>query len=499
MGNRISERVGNLAIALLTGTGFYLVIVFLGALLEPMMPTVPDEVAPGRWEIPLFTRDGSMHLIHPNQEGGFLNFDGLVIPMPTLYRGMETETLIPKEFQALAWAPRLELIDQNYVTTPSSNYLKIFSNKGQNEEVWYLVNHAYPQHHGYFVGYNRENRRLIGYIGSRGFQEHKPDFQESLPLESIHAITSTYQMGSILGYPESLPRGQNNPTPWISSLENGRKIWIGTPTGIQECDLGQRSIKDFAPIKDVKSLYLLPDFPNKSLSIVARTDTGFQFFDETGKRVAQNSYPLEKRAYVSLFLLDSGKTILTSTPTPHWAKETQRTVSISWFDASGKETKHMDQDLKEELGWKEKYGPRTPVFSLQKSSQSVAGCFFPLVNYLRKFSEITPPESGWYFAVNGLLTLLAICGLWWRQFRYRAPISDSLIWTVFVALFGVVGYLGYLFHKKWSTLVACEVCRNPRSVDAEECPVCAALFLSPSPDGTEILSVETIRQMALTA
>ncbi|MEI8229251.1 MAG: hypothetical protein WCH77_13455 [Planctomycetota bacterium] len=499
IGNRMRERAGNLAIAFLIGTGFYLVMMFMSSIMDPMMPTVPDEDSPGRWEFPMFTRDGSMHLIHPIQEGGFLNFDGLVIPMPNLYSGLETDHFIPKEIKGLAWAPRLELTDQKWITTPSSNYLKIFSNKGKTDEAWYLVNHTHPQHHGYFVGYDRESRRLIGYIGSQGFQDQKPDFQESLLLESIQAITSTFQMGSIIGYPESLPQDKTDPNSWMSTLEIGRKIWFGTPTGIRECDLGQRSIKDFAQIKDVKSLYLLPDFQKKSLAIVARTDTGFQFFDETGKRVAQNSYPIEKTAYLSLFLLDSGKTILTSTPTPHWVKETKRTVSISWFDASGKETKHLDQDLKEELGWKEKYCPRAAVSSLQRASQSIAGCFLIMVKYIRETSGINRQESGWYFLANGLLTLLAICCLWWRQLRYRAQVSESLTWTVFVALFGVVGLLGYLFHKTWPARVACPVCHNQRPIDTEECPVCGALFHSPSPDGTEILSVETIRQMALTA
>ena len=90
--------------------------------------------------------------------------------------------------------------------------------------------------------------------------------------------------------------------------------------------------------------------------------------------------------------------------------------------------------------------------------------------------------------------LLALCGVsavlaWFccrRQRRMALPWTG--IWVGFVFIFGLPGFLPYLFHRRWPVLDTCQVCGHAVPHDREKCSSCGTEFPVPAPKGIEVFA-----------
>jgi hypothetical protein len=73
-----------------------------------------------------------------------------------------------------------------------------------------------------------------------------------------------------------------------------------------------------------------------------------------------------------------------------------------------------------------------------------------------------------------------------RQKRFG--LGNQKTWAVFVLLFGVPGYLGYLCHRRWPVRELCGECEEPTPRDRDACAFCDAAFPAPEPKGTEVFA-----------
>lgn len=71
-----------------------------------------------------------------------------------------------------------------------------------------------------------------------------------------------------------------------------------------------------------------------------------------------------------------------------------------------------------------------------------------------------------------------------RQRKFGARWTG--MWMVFVLLFGLPGYLGYLAHRKWPTRLPCPSCRRAVPRDRLACLACGQDFPAPARKGIEV-------------
>ncbi len=82
-------------------------------------------------------------------------------------------------------------------------------------------------------------------------------------------------------------------------------------------------------------------------------------------------------------------------------------------------------------------------------------------------------------------TVLAVlCFL--RNRKYGLPWTAA--WTVFVLLFGLPAYFGYLAHRAWPGRLPCPKCGRLAPRDRPACFVCGRDFPEPAMKGTEVFA-----------
>jgi len=99
-------------------------------------------------------------------------------------------------------------------------------------------------------------------------------------------------------------------------------------------------------------------------------------------------------------------------------------------------------------------------------------------------------RSWWQFwpaTVVIFLLGVILAGLCYRrQQKYGLPWTGA--WTVFVLLFGLPGYVGYLAHRSWPARLPCPHCGRPAPRDRPACMGCGRDFPEPALKGTEVFA-----------
>ncbi|MEI8229248.1 MAG: hypothetical protein WCH77_13440 [Planctomycetota bacterium] len=342
-----------------------------------------------------------------------------------------------------------------------------------------------PEPHGYFQGFQAENRKLIGYLGRNGFQENRPDPSECLTfLELDSFVISPPDSGFGV---DRFPSGQSEPQNWMYALEQNRRVWLATSEGISQVNLGTRTFQLFAPLKDVRNLFFMMDHGYQRLIFIARTPQAFHFFDESGKQIALAEYPWKEGSQVEIFLPDSNEPVLVDKHRGARGNDPETEVTIYRFDGQGKLIKKFDQRLvRHEISGNDTQ--TKPVVDIGQDAQTIMGGSQRLLDYWKNFTSKTAiPEWTLYDLANLLFTLIVIGMMAVRQSRYSQPWTTTIIWAVFLLLFGVGGWLGYRFSKRWPMLVNCNDCHKKRPVNQWDCPHCGKAFEKPTVLGTEIL------------
>jgi|GEM_PF-6573469 len=498
--SRILETLTSLSIALLLASGFWFVFFYASALVEPLLPTVAGNEPTGQWEIPMFTREGELRLVTPSKDQLLLSHGGQTIQMPNSARRIDPHANSP-ETTVEKLAPNTEWVEYPNGMTISEVQLNTFINKGLKNEYWYLVRKNYPKYYGYFIGYEKDSYKLIGYIGKNGFQSNCPSWEQSLPLTGKYLGFATG--GSAQLNPEVLPKPWTESDPMEFALQTNRKVWIGTEEGIWLCDLGARSVRPFAPVQDVQGLNVMVDPKGWHQKVVARTKERVHVFDESGKEISRFDYPLIGNDFLTLSLTDSGTSVLVVTKHIGWVKETKRTVSIFWFDPTGKKIKELEQPLKFLPFEEGRFRTTTPVISARTTLAALGGTFPAISRAIRESIRNDQywmrPEPVFYRIFGAVATAFAIGWLWWHQVRNRVSKTQVVIWTGFVVLFGVTGLLGYLFHKRWPALVRCQICGHRDFTGRTECSSCGHVAAEPAILGRDLVEAEPTLTFAQSA
>jgi hypothetical protein len=86
------------------------------------------------------------------------------------------------------------------------------------------------------------------------------------------------------------------------------------------------------------------------------------------------------------------------------------------------------------------------------------------------------------------IILSAVLGwMCWRRQRLDTE-RGTWAWMTFVVLFGLPGWLGYIWHRRWPVLAACPACGRKAPRDREDCAGCLAEFPLRSLTGAELFA-----------
>jgi hypothetical protein len=142
--------------------------------------------------------------------------------------------------------------------------------------------------------------------------------------------------------------------------------------------------------------------------------------------------------------------------------------------------------------------PWLPVFVVREIWFVLGALLSPLMVFIATFIYAAMKGNGiplhalWHpFVFMPFLILFAISILLSiRTYKRHLRLSetDAIVWAIFVFLWGVPGYIGYLIHCRWPVMERCSTCIKETPRDRDDCLHCHTPFPPPARVGTEIFA-----------
>lgn len=389
-----------------------------------------------------------------------------------------------------------------------------FSDNRRLATHWYFMHDGQTDGCGYFVGYEKRSKLLVGYIGLDGFQKKRPSRDGCFRVDArkmfLGAAIANSQCqygcepysGGYLG-----DRGDESSFLWHLAWVVG----LLTDEGIVKIDLRSFQVENVYPSSELVSIGLAlgrdeipeqvkaqlndesrePRFRGNRFFLVARTPDRVLLFDSDGGEPI--SYPIPAEVADSRFnncYLPTGSTLLL-----HVTEYTGRGTTnerLLWVDRQGKVVRREELSLV--VGGTQ--GPTVFLFTLGFLSPSILGggglgviLWAHLESPERNFNALMALALREYWQallISCLVSMAAAYVCFRRQRRYA--LRGTWAWVAMVFLFGIPGLLGYLFCRRWPVLEACGACHAPAPRDRPSCSACDAPFPEPAPKGIEVFA-----------
>ena len=354
-------------------------------------------------------------------------------------------------------------------TRPSwnSRVIQFFRNQ-KAAEVWYAVHDGNLHGRVYMVGYDMPTKRTIGYVGIHGFRPDAPPLDDQFP---VNGAGFRY-----LGYFDP------------DRVTDDAKF-ILTDEGLVLVDWDKQSVKSVCKDDNLVSMArwrVFGDDDEKpvSQSMLVRSSDCVRVLDLAGNVQETFAVPAElRKGNLSWTPLGDGK-VLAWIMSPH--------CELFWLDATGI-VRRQKADLQWNVDSDRKkmtlvsliatvpvvWGAVSAVVPLESQSASETGSYWPSLAGF--WADTWPP----------ILAVVAVAAMFaWlcyrRQRQYGMPWTPA--WVVFVFLFGLPGYIGYLTHRRWPTCLPCPSCGRIAPRDRPTCCHCPHDFPAPAANGTEVFA-----------
>jgi len=386
-----------------------------------------------------------------------------------------------------------------YTQPPSSPFLATSRLAGTGDYTtstyWYLVHDGRINGRAYGVGYYSASKQVAGYFGRRGFTAEKPPREDwfqvagDTQLAFATPVTLTtepfYHIDPVLplladGQVWSIDVRRREVKPL---LESSTAYTIGWAS--QTLD----KLPDDVPIATpVLATYVQPQIalPRK---LIARGPDRITICDPQASR--QTVIPIPERMrkqQLACYLLAEGATLLVS------ADDVQTEINLAWLNDEGELQRERQLRLTGTRGlansvvfsaWTAAAAMPLPLGSAVftaavAESRVTSGKSDTLTQALVETLAATWPTVVALGALGGVLA----AATWRRQQRFALP--HAALWSVFVLVFGVPGYLAYRFHRTWPVLEPCPRCNERSPRDRDRCADCGATFPPPELKGIEV-------------
>jgi hypothetical protein len=344
--------------------------------------------------------------------------------------------------------------------------------------TWYFVRDGEPRGHGYLVGYDPTTKLKVGCIGRNGFQPDEPTAEQQFPLDAHDVPLESAWIMCHLVYSLKQPGGRY-------PVSNRDLLYLVTRDGLVLVDLKSRTAN---LVRNDASLISVNAWGHDT--ILVRTPSRVLALDRDGKEVDAYPIPAELRdADLEWYRLGKDKILLHA----YWEGNG---TDLFWLDAAGKIVRRERvnlQPISREPNIAEHAGSLLVVPSPALHAALLVGN--PWLE-----SPRSPDHAVSYFVALGRalnlawprLLVASVAGILFAVFCYRWQRQYGLpwtwVWTLFVLLFGLPAFFGYLAYRAWPARLPCPHCGRRVPRDRPACCACGQNFPAPPPKGIEVFA-----------
>jgi hypothetical protein len=355
---------------------------------------------------------------------------------------------------------------------------------------WYFILNGNCGDKGYLVGYDAKFNYCIGYIGRSGYSKNIPASDDWFPID-WRKLVDVRLLGSTYGNSFTLARNES----YLVMISGNQLLKI---------DLQSKLVTTLRESSDMIFIVSVPVSENSEASslsknnpkynFILRTLNSVVFLDDAGKEVQKFVIPEELRTEDFEFIyLGEDKAMLRS------EKRMGRIVDcqLTWIDAKGNVQRkeqvlllgwELQPSIPQESFWELTLGFPAPIATALFMFRITPMDYLRLENAPDYVAALNRSLSDWWPMLVVLCVLAVVLASFCYRRQRRMALPWTWIWVVFVFLFGVSGFLGYLFHRRWPVLDNCQVCGHSVPHDREKCSSCGSDFPAPAPMGIEVFA-----------
>jgi hypothetical protein len=384
---------------------------------------------------------------------------------------------------------------------PWETRIRAFIDRGQPARIWHLVANAGTAGGAYLVGYDPITKLRAGFIGAEGFRDESLPAEELFPFDGLTwGVAGPHVLcAQTFGSPLMMAPGVAFAYP-PPPEENCSVFYLhGSDGKLYKIDLTARTVQSLLDQPGLVSagMLLQEDGPEKrSWKLATRFDQQIQVRDLDGRVEKDFRLPAELENQSCTCGVTSKGQLLAYVQQPIESLDREQHTQIYLVDAAGQMLLNKQLDLP----WGGWWHPPEQVFWGIAVPAPI--CLYPgtlgfRALELRGNGRVATLGAGlaraieeyWPALAVGQVTALFLAWLCWRrQGLYAVSGRERLLWTTFVILGGLPGWIGYYYCRTWPVLESCPHCGNSVLRDRQECTNCTAVFPAPLLLGTEVFA-----------
>jgi hypothetical protein len=364
------------------------------------------------------------------------------------------------------------------------------------------TNLFFLEHNGraYFVGYDRQSKLCVGFIGREGLRPNQPPADQWFPIDGDRrASGKEYFQYAGNDFWNATYRDDGSEPQNVALICGAQLLGIDLRKGTVTTFMESADLMDMIDIKDLRTVSTLkavgegePVFHSQT-RLVGRTADRVIVLGARGKQRSVYLLPEELRdRKITFYLIDGGTALITSDSV---LSDRRQRLELTWIDASGKVLRRAEASLIGVNGRSDE--PKPWMYLLAVPSPVILAFIATVVvpfahlsqglatNYSTELAQ--SPAEFWPVLLVSTLLSAALAGYCFRRHRrYYQPFGG--VWFVFVLLAGLPGLVGYLFHRRWPILEKCPACGQVVPRDRDTCAKCGAAFPPPALKGCEVFA-----------
>ncbi len=372
--------------------------------------------------------------------------------------------------------------------------LTAFVNEREPTVNWFFVHDGKPDGAGYFAAYERTSNRRVGFIGMSGFRKGMVPAADWIPVRG--EPTSSAPNSIYSGHAWVLRPAGGDVPPHLVYLPSGSQL--------RQADLAaQRVTTVFETPEPIESVgiptlaYWSTGHATTEQPILVRTTRQIHELDQQHhvKKVLSIPADVDQRNLVEWYAIKGGQAI--AVVGPLWSTGQQDIVSrhlVYRIKGDGAIEDQFAVDLQTGSSAPDK---PTQAFLLALGMPAPAivcaiGLFLVIVinqpqSYAAAVTALLKDTGPSLIAVLAVAIVLAVL-VQRRSRAFGLSRREQIAWSVFVLLFGLPAYAGFLLYRRWPIRQPCPNCHAQAPRDRVACAECGMRFPNPYLKGIEIFA-----------
>jgi hypothetical protein len=385
------------------------------------------------------------------------------------------------------------------VLTGWENRLKLFVDDQHQGVNWFFVHDGKVDGTGYFVGYDRADSRIVGYLGRSGFAQGPapPDDRFPVRLELMRSVP--YWSAAKLQIARGGLHDQG-----VVKTEPSRLVYVPAQNRLCVVDLSTRTVQTIFESPEIIESFTVPieppattgRHPERGSIQVVRTTGHLHLLNNQHEVVRTFRLPTEADHLFPVAMYEIGDGEAFAAVNRSRICDAERNIHPKMLYRIAADGAILDRtELLLESGmlkWHKQ--PAATVFRWSLPVPIVLPLIEPLMIILidQENSFASAARSLFRNSCRSLLAIQVLSSLlaaaaWRRARAFALPPSEQFVWFAFVLLIGVPGYVAYRLHRRWPLLQDCPHCRSRVPWDRPVCARCGKPFPSAAVKGIEIL------------